>query len=376
MDAEGVVTLCAVGDIMVNRDDPASIFDLAGPVLRDADATFGNCESTYSERGSRNPATRGEVRAHPRNLDAFTAAGFDVVSFANNHHLDAGYDAFFDTLDALRERGIATCGAGRDLAEARQPAILERNGTRVAFLGYSAILFPGYEAADNRPGCAPLRVHTHYEQVEIEQPGSAPDVITFTREEDLEALREDVRVARERADVVVVTPHWGIHFEPATIAQYETEVGRAAIDAGADVVLGHHQHILKPVQVYKGKVIVHGMGNFAMDADIKKHGTSPAVKEMQARYPGYCFAYQEETPTYPFPAEARMTVIVRCEITGGAFTEVALIPCYINAGGQPEPLRSDDPRFAQVADYLRTISESQGLDTTLKAVDDRLVVEV
>jgi poly-gamma-glutamate synthesis protein (capsule biosynthesis protein) len=359
---------------MVNRDNPPSAFDLARSVLASATFTFGNCESAYSERGSRNPATRGEVRAHPRNLDALPAGGFDVVSFANNHHLDSGYDAFFDTIDELRKRGLAVCGAGRDIAEARQPAILERDGTRVVFLGYSSILFPGYDAGPNRPGCAPLRIHTHYHQVEVEQPGSAPDIITFARREDLDGLLDDVRRAKEQADIVVVTPHWGVHFAPVAIAVYETEVGKAAIDAGADIVLGHHQHILKPVQVYKGKVIVHGMGNFVMDSDASKHAWSPALKEMQDRYPGYCYGYREETPTYPFHEDARMTVIVRCTIEGGAITSVGLVPCYINAAGQPEPVTADNPRFHQIVTYIRDITSSAGLDTVFKDSDTELVV--
>lgn len=369
-----IQTLCAVGDIMIDREEPETIFDLVRPVLADADFTFGNCESVYSELGARNPAARGEVRAHPRNADALLDGGFDVVSFANNHHLDSGYDAFFDTLDQLRGRGLAVCGAGKDVAEARRPAILERDGTSVAFLGYSSILFPGYAAEDNRAGCAPLRVHTHYELVELEQPGSAPDVHTYAYREDLEALLDDVRRAKERAHIVVVSPHWGLHFTPIAIAEYESDVAKAAIDAGADIVLGHHQHILKPVEVYEGKVIVHGMGNFAIDADAKKHQTSPALREMQARYPGHCFGYRDDYPGYPFPEDARMTVIVRCEIEGGAIRQVGLVPCYINPAGQPEPLTSEHPRFPQVADYLREITGAVGFDTELKDDDDKVVV--
>ena len=369
MAGSGVQTLCAVGDIMINREHPGTVFELARPLLEPADFTFGNCESTYSERGARNPATRGEVRAHPRNLDALVYGGFDVVSFANNHHLDAGYEAFFDTLAELAARGIATCGAGKDIAEARRPAILERDGTRVAFLGYSSILFPGYEAGHNRPGCAPLRVHTYYEQVEVEQPGSAPDIHTYAKREDLDDLLDDVRRAKEQADVVVVSPHWGIHFAPIAIAEYETDVAKAAIDAGADIVLGHHQHILKPVQVYKGKVIVHGMGNFAMDSDASKHAWSPALKEMQDRYPGYCYGHREDYPTYPFHEDARMTVIVRCAIEDRSISRVGLVPCYINPAGQPEPVDAGNPRFQQIANYFSEVTEAAGLDVALKHTD-------
>jgi poly-gamma-glutamate capsule biosynthesis protein CapA/YwtB (metallophosphatase superfamily) len=368
------IRLHAVGDVMVNREAPESIFELVHPIFAEADIVFGNCESTYSEVGSRNPATRGEVRAHPRNVDALSSARFDVMSFANNHHLDSGYEAFFNTLTALEEHNIEVCGAGKDVATARVPAIIESEGTKVAFLGYSSIMFPGYDAGVGRPGCAPLRIHTHYAQSEIEQPGSDANVTTYPYPEDLTALCDDIAGAREQADIVVVSPHWGVHFTPMEIAQYETSVGRAAIDAGADIVLGHHQHILKGVQVYKGKVIFHGLGNFAMDSYVADNIDSPAFREMQAKFPVYGVAHREDYPSYPFHPESRMTLIAQCDIAGGRITEVSYIPCYINPLGQPEPLMDSDPRFAEIASYMKTITESVGLDTEFKEMNDRVVV--
>src|ERR1700735_3123641 len=106
---------------MVKRDDPRSAFELARPVLAGAEITFGNCEAPYSSVGSANPATRGVVRADPGQVEGIAWAGFDVMSLANHHHLDAGYEAFFETLDHLHAHGIATCGAGKDLDQAREP---------------------------------------------------------------------------------------------------------------------------------------------------------------------------------------------------------------------------------------------------------------
>jgi poly-gamma-glutamate synthesis protein (capsule biosynthesis protein) len=168
------------------------------------------------------------VWAGPDQVDGLAWAGFDVMSFANNHHLDAGYDAFLATMDHLGAHGIATCGAGKDLAAAREPAVVERGGTRVAFLGYSAILFHGYEAGPDKPGCVPLRVATQYAMAEVEQPGCAARVHTYVEHTSLDMLREDVARARERADVVVVTPHWGLHFTPVVVADYESEWAHAS----------------------------------------------------------------------------------------------------------------------------------------------------
>lgn len=359
---------------MVNRDEPGTAFDLARPVFAAADITFGNCESTYAEQGSRNPAARGEVRAHPSNVAGLRDAGFHVMSFANNHHLDAGYEAFTRTLEVLHEQGIATCGAGPNLAEARAPAIIERNGTRIGFLGYSSILFPGYEASTKAPGCAPLRVYTFYRQVETEQPGSHPHIATVPDEGDVRALKEDIAATKERADVVVFTPHWGIHFTPVAVAPYERELARIAIDAGADIVLGHHQHILKGVDVYDGKVIFHGLGNFVMDVHMQAHAGREALQEMQDQYPEFAVGYREDYPTYPFHPLARRTMIARFTVDDGSIASVGFVPCYINPAGQPEPLSADHERFAEVVDYVHEITRGAGFETRFEQDGDGVVV--
>jgi poly-gamma-glutamate capsule biosynthesis protein CapA/YwtB (metallophosphatase superfamily) len=374
--SDQALTVCAVGDVMVNREEPTTAFELARPVFDAADVTFGNCESTYAEQGSRNPAARGEVRAHPNNVEGLRDAGFDVMSFANNHHLDAGYDAFLRTLDVLHEHGIATCGAGPDLATAREPAIVERNGTLLAFLGYSSILFPGYEASSKAPGCAPLRVHTYYRQIEIEQPGSHPHIATVPDEGDVRALKEDIENAKRQADIVVFTPHWGIHFTPVVVAPYERELARIAIEAGADIVLGHHQHILKGVDVYAGKFIFHGLGNFVMDVHMEAHAGRASLQEMQDQYPEYAVSYRSDYPTYPFHPLARRTVIARFTVEGKRITRVGFVPCYINPTGQPEPLSAEHERFVEVADYLREISLAAGFRTRFEQDGDEIVVGI
>jgi poly-gamma-glutamate capsule biosynthesis protein CapA/YwtB (metallophosphatase superfamily) len=361
------VVVLAGGDVIVNRAEPLSLFAASRDVLRGADITFANCETTYSERGAKVGGIVGMMRAHPRNVAAFPDAGFDVVSFANNHHLDAGPEAFQDTLDLLHGAGVATCGAGPDIAAARTPAILERDGTRVAFLGYSSILWPGFEAGLSSPGCAPLRVHTSYEQIEKEQPGSHPRIHTRPWEDDLAALVADVEAARKVADVVVVSVHWGVHFTPVVLADYETTVARAAIDAGADAILGHHQHILKPIQVYRGKVIFHGLGHWAMDVNLAEHAGSPLLDQMQHQYGDVGVRHRPDYPTYPYPPDARRTMLAQLRIRDGNLDEVGFRPGYITPSGQPIVLDSADPRFDEVVGYVEAITREAGLDTAFKA---------
>jgi poly-gamma-glutamate capsule biosynthesis protein CapA/YwtB (metallophosphatase superfamily) len=360
------VVVLVGGDVIVNRAQPLSLFERCRETLRSADITFANSETAYSTRGAKAANIVGMMRAHPRNLVALGDAGFDVMSFANNHHLDAGPDAFFDTIDGLRAQGVLTCGVGADIAAARCPAVRECRGTKVAFLAYSSILWPGFEAGPSSPGCAPLRVATRYEQVEMEQPGSGPRIRTQALEGDLAALVADVRAAREIADVVIVSMHWGVHFTPVVLAEYETAVARAAIDAGADAILGHHQHILKPIQVYRGKVTFHGLGHLAMDVDLSEHAGSPLLAQMQHQYGDVGVRYRPDYPTYPYPPDARQTVLAQLRIRDRQVAEVSFLPCYINPAGQPEVLDRDDPRFEQVADYVVAISREAGLDTAFK----------
>ena len=285
-DPGGDVVVAAVGDLMINRDEPASLFDHCRGVLAGADVTFGNCESVYSENGARNPAARGEIRAHPRNAEALRTAGFDAVTFANNHHLDSGYDAFFRTLEVLDDLEIAVCGAGGDWP----PPGSRRSSSATA---------PGSPSSGTRRSCSPamrptgqaglrpLRAYTHYQQIEIEQPGSQPEIRTFVHDEDLDALVADVRRAKDAADVVIVSPPLGGALQPGR--------DRGLRDGGRP--RGHRRRGRPgawppPAHPQGGAGLpgqgdLHGLGNFAVDcAHNAIPGTeSPALLEMQGSIP-------------------------------------------------------------------------------------------
>jgi poly-gamma-glutamate capsule biosynthesis protein CapA/YwtB (metallophosphatase superfamily) len=254
--------LMALGDIIIARDEPRSIFRHVVNVINSSDMLFGTCDQTYSNKGYPYITERHVALSDVKNIDALVCAGLDVVSLANNHSMDLGPEALLDSIDRIRKVGIDVVGAGKNLNEARQPAILENNGNRVGFLAYGCIGPDRAQATKNTPGHAPIRVHTIYKQVQY-LPGSSPQILTVAYPEDLAAMQEDIRKLKNETDVVAVSFHWGLHFVPAQIPEYEFEVGHAAIDAGADIILGGHAHILKGIEVYKGKVIFHSLANFA-----------------------------------------------------------------------------------------------------------------
>jgi poly-gamma-glutamate capsule biosynthesis protein CapA/YwtB (metallophosphatase superfamily) len=372
MKSRQEVLLYAVGDVAPSRKNPDSIFDLVRADLKQADISFCQLEINLTERGSRLPQCRHTDRTHPSTAHALTRAGFNVVSWAGNHCMDWGREGFFDTMEALRAANLSVVGAGATIAQAREPVIVESKGQRVAILAYSSILPMSYWAEENRPGCAPMRAWTIYEQIEHDQPGTPCRIHTFANREDLAALCSDIEQAKAKADVVAVSLHWGIHFVPAVIADYQTEVGRAAIDAGADMILGHHAHILKGVELYKGKPIIYSLCNFAVDLHMDKtHAESKGFKEIQSLHPNW---QPDFDSSYNFPADSRRTVVAKCVIANGAVQKVSLLPAYVNRQSQPEILRSTDPRFAEVLAYLEEVTRAAQLNGNFVREGDELVI--
>ncbi|OZC53659.1 hypothetical protein CH267_15760 [Rhodococcus sp. 06-621-2] len=351
------VTFIAVGDIGAERENPAELFEHVSADISAADIAFCQLEIALTNRGTRVPHVRHTARSDPKTAAVLTDTGFDVVSWASNHCMDWGPDGFYDTIDALEENGATVIGVGKDLASARQARFVESNGVRTAFLSYCSILPEGYWATDRRPGCAPLRAHTVYEQIERDQPGTGCRIHSFPFPEDLEQMRSDVEVARANADAVVVSMHWGLHFVPAEIAQYQQTAGRAAIDAGADLIIGHHAHILKPIEMYRGKPIFYSLGNFAMDLPMtEEHSTRPSFLEIKSLHPGW---EVDLSSSYNFPFDSRKTIAVVATISTGGVTRCGFRPAYIGTDSVPEFLHAGDPRFGEVVDYIATICAEQ-----------------
>lgn len=372
------ITVAAVGDILIDRSEPDTAFDGVRHILGAADLLYGNCEGPYSDTAERNPSSAGWLRAAPRNFEAIRNLGFTAMSLANNHILDAGYSGLRDTIALLEASGTRAVGAGEDLAAARRPLLTETGGVRVAFLAFTCVYPPGFEADEHRPGCATIKVHDLY-RGELGQPGTRPIVQTVVDPEEKRTVLGCVRAARELADIVIVSVHWGIHKLPAVITDYERELGRDLVEHGADLVFGHHQHILKGFEVHQGKPILYGVGNFIFDV---QRGRSP--REMSLRTseldPFKAFYTATETAaaergSYPFASDAHWTMVVRLRASRHGVEEVAILPCRVNAQGTPEPVARESAAFDVYVAYLQAITAEAGLGGSVTAHDGALVID-
>ena len=238
-------TIALAGDVHAEAPIRGALDRGANPLagmsehLRRADLAMVNVETAVSRRGS--PAAKSfTFRAPGRLWQALAAAGVDVVTLANNHSLDYGPGALADTIRGARRAGIAVVGAGRDPSEAYAPAVVERDGRAVAFVGLSRVMpSPAWEAGGGRAGVASA----------------------FNERLALASVRAAARVA----DRVVVSIHWGEELHRCPGADQQALAARL-VDAGADVVAGHHPHVLQGVSRRRNALIGYSLGNFAFDA--------------------------------------------------------------------------------------------------------------
>lgn len=239
--------------MMQKENDYAYPFRRIKDATGSADITFGNLEGPISARGE-NQGSIYSFRADPRALEGLKSAGFDVLSLANNHIMDWGPEALEDTVRLLKEKEIASVGAGKNYDEANKSAIIEIQGgpsrsfgttlasLRVAFLAYTNLYPEGLVASEDRPGVSDAR---------------------------LENILARIGEARKEADFVVISFHWGDEYQTTSnVAQRET--AHALVDAGADLVIGHHPHVAQEVEKYKDGWIAYSLGNFVFDQDFSE----------------------------------------------------------------------------------------------------------
>lgn len=355
-----------VGDIILDEPHPDVFFDLVRPVLQSADVVVGHVEVPHTRRGRESSTDVPAPPADPAHLHALGRAGFNFATLAGNHIFDAGPAGIEDTISELRAQGIGTAGAGSNLIEARRPAVGAYKGVRVGVLSFNCVGPRDSWASETKPGCAYVEVITHYE-LGYASPGGPPGkVYTFAEPETLERMQGDIEELCGQVDVLIVALHKGLGHTPAKLAMYERPLAKAAVDAGADIVVGHHGHILQGVEIYKGKPIYHGLGNFVTVTKALNIDNNPSPARLNwARRRRELFGFEPdpEYPNYPFHPEAKNTMIAFCGIDGDGSVDAGFLPCRVQPSGRPEVVEHDE-RGVAVAAYVEKITDASQLRAT------------
>ena len=248
------VRLLFSGDIYLS-DHVLNAYDRAGDIsgvlddgyrslIGEADYFAANQEFPFSSRGQQAPDKQYTFRLPESRVSLMNEIGVDLVTLANNHALDFGTDALLDTVSTLDQAGILHVGAGADSEAARQPAIVDVNGVRVGFIGASRVI--------------PVASWT--------AGASSPGMLTAY---DPALLVQTIQETRPLCDYLVVLIHWGVERAEMPV-DHQTSLGRQCIDAGADLVVGSHPHVLQGIEYYRGKPIVYSLGNFIFGSSIPR----------------------------------------------------------------------------------------------------------
>lgn len=306
------ITITAVGDMIFDRKVKTLIATSGGlaplrhvyDLLDDADITVGNLESPLSDGGTKNTAKDVTFRGDPRGIEGLAASGFDFLSLGNNHVLDYGPEALADTTAALDAKGIGYAGAGANRTAAWTPAVREVNGATVAFLSFSHILPPGFTATDTRAGLAAGR-------------------------SDMQAVAEAIRAAKTEYDYVLVSFHWGVEYKDNANAD-QVRDARIAVDAGADMVLSHHPHVIQGIEFYKNRLIAYSTGDFVFDHYSRKTGEA---------------------------------FILDAALGPDGVTDVIATPVYLDAHGAPDVVTGSEATV--ILERLESISSPHGTTVSI-----------
>ena len=360
------LTMLAVGDVILEEPQGEFFLSLAAPILKSGDIVVGQGEEIFTSRGV---STFVEMfypspACPPSNMSALASAGFNVITLAGNHVWDMGAPGIEDTIAGLKSYGIAAVGAGMNIDEARRPAIIVRDGTRFGFLSYNCVGPVGTWATEVKPGNAYVHIISHYE-MNIANPGGLPNVYTFAEPHSLKAMVDDVQKLRPLCDILVVAFHKGILGFPDSLAMYDQQVSYAAIDAGADLILGHHAHV-KCIEKYKGKAIFHGLGQFVLALTPLTEAQKRSRESVAA--PSVPGGYTVQTD----PALTR-AIIAKCVIDNGKISQVSYLPVLINKQRQPEVLKNDE-RGQQVFDFMDRLTKKAGLNTRYEWKDNEVLI--
>ncbi|WP_338446401.1 CapA family protein [Pelagerythrobacter marensis] len=362
-----ILTIALTGDLVLDEPEPGHWLSGIAPALHAADIGMGHLEVPHTQCSAELQGDVPAPGAPPEHLDALARSGFDMVSLAGNHIADCGAEGIAETIARLDNLGIAHAGAGANLAMARAPAIVERRGLRVALLSYNCVGPEAAWAARGRAGCAYLRIET-----DDGAPVSPARKLGSMAADVPAILESDIGAARRQADFVIVALHKGIVHTPALLAPYEIPVARAAIDAGADAVAGHHAHIVRGIELYRGRPIFHGLGNgCVVTRALSPDQDHPARREWAERRKAM-FGFEPD-PAYelaPFHPEAVNAFIGHLAVTVDGTVVPSVIPVHVEAPGRP--VLAAGERKSEIARYIERITVQGGLPPIAILPDGRI----
>lgn len=290
----------------------SGLFRGVAPFFKSSDFGFVNLESPLTYSGDPQGWKDVVIKGNPALAPAMAKSGINVVTMANNHAGDMGDSGLLDSFKYCKKAGITVVGAGKDLKAAQAGAVLKTDGATAAFLGFSDVLPVGYPATSTSPGTSPGRAN-------------------------INAVKAHIRAAAKKADYVFVGWHWNFEYKRAP-SYLESSEGKAAVDAGADIVFAHHPHLLDGVQAYHGGLIFYSLGNLVFSG---------------------------------FAGETAQTVLVKAKVTPRAI-DAKLIPVQVSGSGVPTVATGS----TGLTILQRVKSLSAALGTTVKIAGNRGYVHV
>lgn len=304
--AAQIWTLTAVGDIQlsrqvatkINQNGPDFPFDKIKDTIIGSDIIFGNLESPFTTKeANTNPSTM-IFGAEIKTTTGLKNAGFNLVNLANNHFSNQGQSGIDLTFKTLTDNNIDYFGAGTNFDNAHKPLIKEVNDIKIAFLGYTDkdVLPANSIPNTDTPGVAVM---------------------------DITQAKIDIVQAKSEADMVIISMHSGTEYTPNP-NQKQIEFAHAAVDNGADLVLGHHPHVVQAIEEYKGKKIFYSLGNFIFDQ-----------------------AWSKET---------QEGLMVKLTFANTSITNTELMPIKIDNWCQPRLLETTEPAYTDILDRISTAS--------------------
>lgn len=309
-DEPPTITVAAVGDIMFSGSPGRLLkskgskapFTATRKILKAADVTVGNLETPLSRRGVPVAGKTFTFRGSPKAATGLSWAGFDLIGLANNHARDYGSKALKDTVKTLDKKKIAHAGAGKNKKAAWEPAIIERNGATIAYLAFSQISPANFRATSSRSGTA----------------------YTMSRS----SVKKAIKKAAKKADYVIVSFHWGTEKDYSANSRQVAD-GRAAIRAGADLVLSHHPHVIQGVEFYKDGLIAYSLGNFVFS---------------------------------PGSSQGRDSMILRLTLGPDGVSDVTAVPVHIGSNGRPTVQKGSSAK--RIIRIVKRTSKARGTRVT------------